>query len=733
MTRCYLWVEVGSPHLAGVPAGEVRIGLIGRARERAAIDEVLMTARQGWASAIAFRGEPGIGKSALLQHASAVANGFLRLETCGTEGEQPLAFAALDRLLRPVLSGLRDLPGVQADALRGALAIGPPAAPVDRFAAYVATLALLTCAAEQGPVLVVVDDLQWLDLESRECLLFMVRRCGADKIAVIFAERCLTSADSTLTKEPAIRAIDVGGLAGADATALVASVVAAGPPRPAVLARLVAATAGNPLALIETAARLGGRDDPLGEDVVASKLFGTYVASLDDAARQVLLLAAVSGTENVGTVVTPARAQDLPVAALDALVDRGLLVRSTTGLRFRHPLVRASAIGMASSVERREAHRILADGLTGSHDVDRRAWHLAEAAIGPDEEVAAALEESANRAHQRLAFGSAASALERAAGLSVSPQQGARRMLQAARSARLAGDLAGARRTARIASEGSSDPIICAHAEEIVGWMNLAIGTPEEARTNLRRAAALFEGSDRTRAAETYAGAAVAARVGGDALGAVQMASRARELCGSRPLGAAVLAYVTLGVAGLTGGDVNEPVEQLQEGIRRLASYRPAPDGAFVAVYAARSAWPFDLPGIRAVVAELAAELRASGALGSLPGALYALSYLEVRAGNLRRAGEQAEEAAILARTTGDALIERHATSCLALVAAHRGDAQRCRSFAAAAAALSPPTETVIQAEAFDALGLLELQLGNFDRAIQHLLNDELDDDRAVG
>jgi DNA-binding CsgD family transcriptional regulator len=691
------------------------VELVGRESERRVIDSVLSAARRGRATSLAFRGEPGIGKSALLDYAVSAAPDLLVLRAAGSEVEQDLPFATLERLVRPLLRHIDSLPQRQQDALRGALALGPATPVGDRFAVYAATFSLLTRRAEAGPVLVCVDDLQWTDVPSRECLLFVARRLDADAVAMVFAERCLMPENSVLGRDASTRVLEVGQLTPEDAHALVQPIL--GPDAAAVLVdRVLATCAGNPLALLEAATRSAA-----GHDIKLSAIFAPHISHLDDAARQLVLLLAVAGPQDHTAGFLAARNRGLPQGAVDDLIAQGLLVGTPSTAQIRHPLVRSAALALSAAAQVREAHLALAEVLTDPADVDRRTWHLAAAAVGPDEQVAAALERAGEQYRERLAYASCAAAMERAAELSEAPANRARRALEAARATRLSGDLDRTLRVARVALDSAPDPITAAQAQAILGWMLLSRGTLEEAGTSLRRAGELFEAHDPIRAADSFAGAAAAARVRGDLFGAVQLASRALELGGSETHGSAALAFVTLGVAGMTGGDVHQPIQHMYAAIRALTQSRPAPDEVLTAVYVARAAWPFDLAGLRGVVGELVGDLRAKGALGVLPASLYALAYLDLRAGHLRQAHDRSEEAAVLARSTGDYYIERAATGCLALVWAYLGDETASRDHAAAAIALAERHSAAIPPETYDALGLLELQLGNFDQALRHL------------
>jgi DNA-binding CsgD family transcriptional regulator len=409
--------------------------LLGRERECQALDRVLAYARDGRSSVLAFVGEPGIGKSALLDEVAGRAEGMRVLRARGIESEAQVPFGGLLELLRPALSAVDRIPPPQADALEGALALRPGSAQ-DRFAVGAATLTLLAAHADEGPLLVIVDDAHWLDGSTAEALLFAVRRLVADPIAVVLAARdgepsLLDGADLPLLR-----------LEGLDRDAAV-ELVGAVPQE--VADRLYDATAGNPLALLELAPEAHRvteipLDAPLPISTSVAQAFLRRSASLSDHARRGLVLAAASDSGDL-TVLARAglRVDDLAEA------ERTGLVRLADGLlEFRHPLARSAVYGQASPDERRAAHRALADALP-DRDVDRRAWHLASAAAGPDETASAALEQAAQRAHARSAYAVSATAYERAARLGADDARRGRLLLQAGDAAWLAGQAERAR------------------------------------------------------------------------------------------------------------------------------------------------------------------------------------------------------------------------------------------------------------------------------------------------
>jgi DNA-binding CsgD family transcriptional regulator len=406
--------------------------LIGRERELGQLDTLLREAGLGRGRALVLRGSAGIGKTVLLDHAVRQASGFQVLHYTAVESEAELPFAGLQALLGPLLVGLPEIPEPQARAVRAALALESIAA-TNRLAVYAGVLSLFGVAAERVPLLVVVDDAHWVDRPSAEALTFAARRLTGESLALLFAVREGEGTDlgvalPTIELEPLEAAASMELLRERFGSAIAAKVAR----------HLAAATGGNPLALLEVAALLdeGERagSEPLPDYLPASESVERTVRralrGLPPETRRALLAAATS---------------DLPMggdlAALEPAEDAGLVRIHAGSVAFRHPLVRSAVYHAAPAVERRAAHRALAEALTGEEDADRRAWHLAAAAEGPDESVAAALEAAASRFAERGGQASASRALERAAELSEDDDARARRLHAAGRAAEHGGDL----------------------------------------------------------------------------------------------------------------------------------------------------------------------------------------------------------------------------------------------------------------------------------------------------
>jgi AAA ATPase domain len=404
--------------------------LVGRAAERERIDALLALARDGSGGALVLRGEPGIGKSALLRYAQERADGMRVLFAHGVEAEAELAFSGLYELLRPVLGLLDEIPERQADALRGAFGLGPP---LDRSLLIGAgTLSLLATAAEAQPLVCLVDDANWLDAASSDALLFLARRLEADSIAMLFAAR---DGDPRTFEPPGIEELVVFGLERAEAAELLRG--SGLPDR--VVTELHRAATGNPLALLELPGALTERQragqEPLPEPLPVTKAiqasYQRRIRALPESTRRALIVAAAEPSGRLALIEGACAAMEIDPAALAAAEDAELLDIVDARVVFRHPLALSVAYHAGKPTERRLIHAALADAVRGE-DASRHAWHTAEAAAGPSEDVAATLEAAARGAFARSGYRSAATTLERAAALTPDSARRAQRLYFAA-------------------------------------------------------------------------------------------------------------------------------------------------------------------------------------------------------------------------------------------------------------------------------------------------------------
>ncbi|HEV7461583.1 MAG TPA: AAA family ATPase, partial [Solirubrobacteraceae bacterium] len=426
----------GAPSPVRLPGGQ----LLGREREREALGRLLEAATSGHGGVLVVHGEPGVGKTALLEYAVEAGRGFRIARTFGVEAEMELPFAVVQQLCSPFFELMERLPQPQHDALGVAFGLSTGPTP-NRFLVGLAVLGLLAEAAEDQPLVCVVDDAQWLDRASAQVLAFVARRLLAEKIALVFATRAPGDALAGL---PELR---VEPLGHRDARALLESVL---PARldARVLDRIVVETRGNPLALLElprglTPAQLAGGFGlppvvPMSASIEES--FTRRLATLPYDARRLLLVAAADPVGDPALVWGAARRLGIRESAAGIVEAEDLLAISPR-VAFRHPLIRSAVYGAAGRNERREVHRALAEATDPDVDPDRRSWHRAQATATPDEDVAAELERSAGRAQARGGLAAVAAFLERAAALTPEPTHRAQRLLAAAGAKRDAGDL----------------------------------------------------------------------------------------------------------------------------------------------------------------------------------------------------------------------------------------------------------------------------------------------------
>jgi len=413
--------------------------LTGRRGERDLLDRLIEAVRAGESRTLVVRGEPGVGKTALLDYIVEQA-GCRVVRAAGIQSEMELAFAGLHQLCAPMLDRLERLPVPQRDALRTAFGVSPGPAP-DRFFVALAVLSLLSDVAEEQPLVCLVDDEQWLDRASAQALAFVARRLEAESVGLVFAARQTSDELAGLPK------LVVEGLGGADARALLDSVLP-GPLDAGVRDLIVSETRGNPLALVEllrsiSPAELGDGFGLAGAVPLSGRIEESFRRRLDALpapTRRLLQLAAADPVGEPSLLWRAAERLTIGAEAATPAVEAGLLEFGER-VRFRHPLVRSAAYRSASDRERREVHHALAEATDPELDPDRRAWHRAQAASMPDEDVAAELVRSAGRAQARGGLAAVAAFLERAAALTPERTHRGQRLLAAAAAKRDAGDL----------------------------------------------------------------------------------------------------------------------------------------------------------------------------------------------------------------------------------------------------------------------------------------------------
>jgi DNA-binding CsgD family transcriptional regulator len=703
--------------------------LLGRAVECARIDRLLSEARAGRSGALLVWGEPGIGKTALLEYAADRAEKMALVRARGVESETQVPFAGLLELLRPLLGVLDRLPEPQAVALRGALGLGPAVA-ADRFIIGAATLSVLAAAAERSPLLVLVDDLQWLDPSSAAAIVFSARRLFADAVAVVLAARTGETEAVSATGLPRLR---LEGLDRQAAQALLAR--HSGRAVNAELAnRLFVATGGNPLALVELATETPELAvDLLGVGLATEtgveRAFLHRSDSLPLETRRALVIAAVVESGEMGTIQQAAERLGIDPAALEEAERAGLIAVSHARLEFRHPLVRSAVYHAATPPERRAAHRAIAQTYVAERDLDSRAYHLAAATFGPEESVAAALEQAAARATARGGHAAATSALERAARLT--PGEGerpARRLLAAAEAAWSAGDTARTMRLVDEALQRCSSRRLRAEGLRLKGYAEMQIGPVMRGHDTLVEAAAQMEPIDPTKAVELLAEAADACTYAAQPETMLATARRAWELVPADAGGREkAFASVALGSALIFNGQGRAGAELLREATEVVA--QPDALGEDPRLLARAAIAPLWLRerGVGGDLIERALEAaRAQNALGAMPLALQIVAVDSAASDRWTFSKARHHEAIALARDAGHTVRLCGLLAGLARIEARQGQTEACRSHAEEAIAVAERLGLdFYRVWAITGLGDLTLGAGHMDEAMRWLREAE--------
>jgi DNA-binding CsgD family transcriptional regulator len=710
-------VAIVASAISPVVPETTRVVLYGRGAECERVERLLAGARGGRSGALVVRGEPGIGKSALLSYAEEHAEGMQILRARGVESETELSFAGLHQALRPVIDRLELLPAPQAAALATALGLAE-ARQADRFLIGAAVLSVLAEAAEERPVLCLVDDLHWLDGPSADALLFAARRLEAEPIAMLFAARDDGAAD------PRLDELHLQPLDGTAAGALVAATVEA-TLTDHLRKRILERAHGNPLALIELAAtvppeQLAG-EEPLDElqlTATVERAFLGRVRGLPESSQRLLLLAAADEIGELGTLLRAADALGIEPEALPRAERAGLLRVDEQGVEFSHPLVRSAVYQAATSGERQAAHRALADALTGDQ-ADRRAWHRAAAAVAPDEEVAGELERAAERARRRGAHAAAAAALEKAAAFTAEQETRGRRLADAAEAAWEAGAREQARSLSEQAAVLAADPLLRGRIEHLRGTIEARRGVVLDGYRILSDGAAEVGEVDPVRAAAMLAEAASAASYGGDVQAIAAAGRRAAALPSREEPDFSFDTKLLTGTSAVLERDPARGVPVLREAMA-LAEKSGDPSRLVRAGVAATYAG--DDRAARDYWLQAAREARTRGALGSLSFALEFVAIAEATAGRYAQAFADASEGLSLARELGLARSAAMHLATAASVRAIEGREEECRRLADEALALATRHGLgLVAANASAALARLDLGLGRPAEALTRL------------
>ncbi|HJY99775.1 MAG TPA: AAA family ATPase, partial [Streptosporangiaceae bacterium] len=634
-------------------------GLTDRRAERGVLDRLISTVRAGGSRVLVVHGEPGVGKSALLEYLAGRASGCRVVRTAGVESEMELAFAGLHQLLAPVLDRVEGLPGPQREALGTAFGVSAGPAP-DRFLVGLAVLGLVSEVAGERPLICVVDDEQWLDRASVQALGFAARRLAADPVGLVFAARV---AGAELAGLPELA---VEGLGEDDARALLDSALT-GPVDARVRDLIVAETRGNPLALLELprgvapAELAGGFGLPEARSLPGriEDSFRRQLEGLPEQTRRLLQLAAADPSGDPLLVWRAAGRLGIPVQAGAAAVGAGL-VQFGVRVRFRHPLARSAAYRSAPVQQMPQMHAALAEVTDPAADPDRRAWHRAQASPGPDEDVAAELERSAGRAQGRGGLAAAAAFLERAALLTPEPGRRARRLLAAARAKREAGELDTALGLLVATEAGPLDALQAAQVESLRGQIAADQNRGSDAARLLLRAARLLEPLDADLARDTHLEAIRAAMAAGDLAGGVREAAQAARAAPPgpdppRPVDVLLDAFALRFTEGYAAAAPTltrafDLLVNLDVGAGEARGWLWLASGR-ASTMIATELWDFD--SWHALAARQVQVARDMGALVQLQFALRNLSMHQVLAGELGAAARLIDEDRLIAEATG--------------------------------------------------------------------------------
>ena len=643
--------------------------LLGRQSEREVLDRLVDGARAGRSGVLVLRGEAGIGKTALLAHATRSAPDFRVVRTVGVESEMELPFAALHQLCAPILDRVDRLPEPQRDALRTTFGLSAGAAH-DRFFVGLAVLGLLAEAASERSLLCVIDDAQWLDRASAQTLAFVARRLFAESVVMVFATREASETFKELAELP------VDGLPSSEALELLTSVVR-WPLDVRVREQIVAETRGNPLALLElpfglTPSQLAGGFGLPGMVSVPDRIEATFlhrIEGLPVQTRWMLLLAAAEPSGDPALLWLAAQQRSVSRIALEPAERAGLLEIGSR-VRFRHPLLRSAVYRSASPEARREVHRVLADATDEKVDPDRRAWHRAQAVSGPEEAVAVELERSAARAQSRGGMSAAAAFLERAAALTHEPARRAERSLAAAQTKYEAGSLEDAFGLLAMVEAGAANEDLRARMRLVHAEIAFAARRNSDATELLLKAAHDLEVVEPKLARATYLEAMNAAFFAGRlARGSgIEQASRSALACPppTGPPGPRDLLLHALAIRSTEGyAAAAALLKQALSALRRETAFE-ASEARWLALasWAAGDLWDDET---WAVLSERHVELvRKAGALTAIPIVLDARTAFYAMSGDLPAAAALLVEMHAAADATG---IPTHAYGSLSLAA----------------------------------------------------------------
>lgn len=657
--------------------------LVVRGDEITVVEQLVDRAVTGPSAALLLLGEPGVGKTTLLDDLASRSAGRLRVLRCtGVQAEAELAHSGLSEIVYPLRHLLDRLPDRYRDAARGVLGIAAPEV-VDRLTIGAATLTLLAEAAELEPLLVLVDDAHWIDGVSAAALLFAARRLRAERIAMVFAVR--TGARS-IFHDAGLDTLTVQGLDRGQVAVLARHLLGAEVPDH-VTDRLWHQTAGNPLAVTEIcryANSVGDLADltplPVGERLAAS--YRNTLNALADEARLAVTVAAASFTDELAVVVSALRHLGCGEDAVALAEGAAVLVRREGRLRFRHPLLRSVAYHDTAPAARCAAHRALAQALAPETDFvhrGQRAWHLAAAASTRDAAASAALADIARESQQRGSLSAAASAYERAAAVAPRVADAARLLTAAAAARVLAGEGDPADELLDRAAAATDDPAVLMEIDQLRGQLALVRQPPRQLHDQFVAAATQLATQAPAQAATLLIAATGAACMGGEVILAQRTADRARAATAALGGPVAGAAAVLQAQARMLAGRSEQAREALASCREFLATADPIDVGTEVFSFAAMSLmWLEDHDSARALLAYATDRVRAAGALERMPLLLGVASELQLRTGRWNEAYVTASQATAIGRELHIRLPTAYAISTMARIDAARGNRREC-------------------------------------------------------
>lgn len=700
--------------------------LHGRSAELVELDALLERVEQGRSGVLVLRGDPGVGKSALLNHLDDERTDRVCLRGRGVESEMDLPFAALHQLLRPIGARIASLPAPQRVALHAAFGLAESRA-AEPFLVGVAVLTLLGEAAAGHGLVCIVEDAQWFDAASLGALLFASRRLDAEGVAVVYAVRTGTSDALEATDLPTLR------LKALDTSSATDLLMERSPDigdhvRTALLQR----ANGNPLALLEflqslSPGQLSGREpmvEPFAIDSGVERLFLERARQLPKDTQTMLLLAAAESSGNLAAVLDAAARRGITVESLGPAESAGLVHISGERLDFRHPLVRSAVYQNATTAAKLDAHRTLAMTMEAAGDQweDRRAWHLASSCVAPDDNAADALDRSADRAIQRGGTSAASAALTRAAALTVDPESRGRRLLTAADLAWRAGHPEQATALLDSAEPLLMSPDLQSAAQFLRGLIELRSGMVDRSFGLLMASyhVAVAAGSDTALARLLAAGEA--ATFTGDRSQLLEIRAAAATAQPANRDDAIALGMLMEGAAMIAG--VSSATPQMDKDLEDIRRLEGLADPQHLQWSARAALYLGDERTALSIYARAVGHARATSAIGALTPLLGRLSYCEFLSGRFTDAMTTATEALELAQATGQD--QSYPLACMAVVEGARGDEQACREHANQVLALAVPRRSqIVAAVASWGLGLLELGLGKPQQALERLFGPD--------